>query len=255
MSKLNFDTYIEIIDRLLERKGLTTAEREEIFNYPENIELISSSFKKYISPRYIINKINTEHVRELYTSTNESFIDNWEKKNELEFQKEIIINGDEISGYCEWENKVITFGITEDCNVLEDANINWYSLSEDQKQELSEIILQNIEFVKDNNELSFNDGYLDMIDELQSMFNNTIYESRKKPITKKDKDNKFKKVMKEFGKGKLKPFHSKKNLKSKKQRGSKKERAQALAIAFSESNLKKESFEPIVKFVSDYLKN
>jgi len=67
----------------------------------------------------------------------------------------------------------------------------------------------------------------------------SINEAKKKPTTTKGKKKKFKKVMKEFGKGKLTPFHSNKSLKSKKQGGSKAEQKQALAIAFSESNIKK----------------
>lgn len=66
-----------------------------------------------------------------------------------------------------------------------------------------------------------------------------LVKTKKKPKTKKEKDKKFKKVMKEFGKGELKPYHSKKNLKSKKQGGSEKERKQALAIAFKSSGLDK----------------
>ncbi len=68
-----------------------------------------------------------------------------------------------------------------------------------------------------------------------------VNEAKKKPTSKKGKDKKFKKVMGEFGKGELKPYHAKKKLKSKKQDGSKKEHKQALAIAFSEAGMKKES--------------
>lgn len=64
-----------------------------------------------------------------------------------------------------------------------------------------------------------------------------LFEKESIPKTKKAKEEKFKTVMHEFGKGKLKPFHSNKPLKSKKQKGSKKELAQAQAIAFSEADL------------------
>jgi len=64
-----------------------------------------------------------------------------------------------------------------------------------------------------------------------------IAEAKKKPTTKTGKDKKFKKVMGEFGKGKLTPYHAKGSLKSKKQGGSKQAHKQALAIAFSEAGM------------------
>lgn len=72
-------------------------------------------------------------------------------------------------------------------------------------------------------------------------FEEFINEGKSKPKTKKQKDAKFGKVMKEFGKGQLKPYHASSNLKNKKQGGSKKEHKQALAIAFSEAGMTKES--------------
>jgi hypothetical protein len=62
---------------------------------------------------------------------------------------------------------------------------------------------------------------------------------RKKRKKKKGpgKNPKFRKVMREFGKGELKPYHSKSTLRNKKQGGTKKELAQAKAIAYSESGL------------------
>lgn len=68
-----------------------------------------------------------------------------------------------------------------------------------------------------------------------------VNEAKKKPTTKKGKDKKFKKVMGEFGKGELKPYRAKKTLKSKKQKGSKKDHKQALAIAFSEAGMSESS--------------
>jgi len=62
-----------------------------------------------------------------------------------------------------------------------------------------------------------------------------ILEERRKDISLK----KFKKVMKEFGEGKLKPYRSKSYLKPKKMGGTEKEYKQALAIAFSETSKKK----------------
>jgi hypothetical protein len=66
-----------------------------------------------------------------------------------------------------------------------------------------------------------------------------LNEAKKKPMTPRGKEKKFKKVMKEFGKGKLKPYHADKPLSSKKQGGTEKERKQALAIAYSEAGLSK----------------
>jgi len=71
----------------------------------------------------------------------------------------------------------------------------------------------------------------------------SLNEAKKKPTTKTGKDKKFKKVMKEFGKGELTPYHAKSSLKSKKQGGSKQAHKQALAIAFSEAGMKKEVYE------------
>ena len=66
-----------------------------------------------------------------------------------------------------------------------------------------------------------------------------LFEAKKKPITKKAKEKKFKKVMKEFGKDELKPYRADKPLKSKKEGGTRKEHKQALAIAFSEAGMSK----------------
>jgi hypothetical protein len=137
MGKITLDLYIEILDRLLEREGLSTAERDAIFNDSENAELISNGFSKRVQPAIIFKKLSREPV--------------------------------------------------------------------------------------------------------QSMYASHLQEGKKKPTTPGGKKKKFKKVMKEFGKGKLKPYHADKTLKSKKQDGSKQEHKQALAIAFSEAGMTKES--------------
>lgn len=154
MSKLNLESYIELIDRILERKGFSSKDREEILACDKNINMIMHYYETYVSPQYFLDKLDTSMVR----------------KNYIEDIKPKYV-------YDEFEE---------------------------------------------------DDDYLG--------------ESRRKPITAKQKQNKFKKVMGEFSKGKLKPFHSIKTLKSKKQGGSDKERKQALAIAFSEANMKKESY-------------
>ncbi len=123
--KLDLEGYIELLDRMLEREGFASAERDEIFNYPENISIISDAFKKYMHPRYVLKELNREPVRAMYV----------------------------------------------------------------------------------------------------------VEEGMKK----------FKKVMGEFGKGKLKPYRSKTSLKSKKQGGSKKDLNRALAIAYSEAGMTNES--------------
>jgi len=76
-----------------------------------------------------------------------------------------------------------------------------------------------------------------MSDNLYPSLDDFLNKARKKPKTKKTQNTKFKKVMKEFGKGKLKPYHADEPLKSKKQDGSEAERKQAVAIAFSEAGL------------------
>jgi hypothetical protein len=65
------------------------------------------------------------------------------------------------------------------------------------------------------------------------------YRRRKKKKKGPGSNPKFRKVMGEFGKGELKPYHSKSTLRSKKQGGTKKQLAQAKAIAYSEANLSK----------------
>jgi len=86
-------------------------------------------------------------------------------------------------------------------------------------------------------------------------------DEKRKPTTKKGKDKKFKKVMDEFSKGKLKPKHSDKPLDPK----SEKDRKQALAIAYSESDLseavkrslnedrKKAHITPGMRYAIDFL--
>lgn len=82
-----------------------------------------------------------------------------------------------------------------------------------------------------------------LMNKRRKLVKESLNEAKKKPNTKAGKDRKFKKVMKEFGKGKLKPYHADEPLKSKKQNGSKKAHKQALAIAFSEAGMKKEVYE------------
>jgi len=126
--KLNFEEYITLLDRMLERKGLSTSERDIILKSPENNEMIVTSFNSKTHPTTVLSMLDMEPI-------------------------------------------------------------------------------------------------------------SSMYEGKRKPYTKEGKEKKFKKVMGEFGKGKLKPYHGDSALKSKKQGGSAKERKQALAIAFSEAGL------------------
>jgi len=136
LSQLKFETYIEVIDRILEMQGFDELQRNAIFDFQENINILNDSFRKRLQPSKVFNLLNVEPAFELQ-------------------------------------------------------------------------------------------------------------ESKKKPTTAKGKIKKFKKVMREFGKGKLKPYHADTPLKSKKQGGSKKEHKQALAISFSEAGLQRESYQGI----------
>lgn len=78
----------------------------------------------------------------------------------------------------------------------------------------------------------------------------SINEAKKKPTTPKGKEKKFKKVVGEMSKGKLKTSAGKK-LDPKDE----KDRKQGLAIAYSEAGLSKNESElPVyAKFVNDFL--
>jgi len=148
-SELKLETYIEVLDRLLQRQGFTTIERDEIFKDPKNIELTLDSFKRRLHPSIVLKNINKEPVQLMYA---EPAVD-------------------------------------------------------------------------------------------ESLQNFIINEGRKK---KKPKKRKLKKVFKEFGEGKLKPYHAKKNLRSKKQGGTSKEHKQAIAIALSSQRRANESYKGIL---------
>ena len=76
-----------------------------------------------------------------------------------------------------------------------------------------------------------------------------INEAKKKPTTKAGKDKKFKKVVGEMSKGKLKTSAGKK-LDPKDE----KDRKQALAIAYSEAGMSKnEQYPSKAKFVGEFL--
>jgi hypothetical protein len=66
-----------------------------------------------------------------------------------------------------------------------------------------------------------------------------LFEAKKGRKKGPGKNPKFRKVMREFGKGELKSYHGKKPLKPKEEGGTKKELAQAKAIAYSEAGLSK----------------
>ena len=153
---IKLEDYVRLLDRMLERKGLTEEERDKLLNHPDNLDLISQEFEKRAHPTIILKKLNFEPIRVDYI-----------------FSESI-------------EEHLV-------CESMED-----FVLNEVRKKK-----------------------------------------GKKKPTTKKGKDTKFKKVMHEFGKGKLRPYHAKSNLRSKKQGGTKKEYKQGLAIAFSEANLSK----------------
>lgn len=70
-SKVRFEDYILILDRLLERQGLSSKERDAIFNDPNNIDLISNSFEKRVHPSIILKQLDKEPVRAMYASSSE----------------------------------------------------------------------------------------------------------------------------------------------------------------------------------------
>jgi len=70
-SKVRLEDYILILDRLLERQGLSSNERDAIFNDPNNIDLISNSFEKRVHPSIILKQLDKEPVRAMYASSSE----------------------------------------------------------------------------------------------------------------------------------------------------------------------------------------
>lgn len=72
MPRLQLEDYIELLDRLLERKGLATVERDAIFNDSENINLISDAYNKRMHPRLLLKKLSMNPVHTMYASANES---------------------------------------------------------------------------------------------------------------------------------------------------------------------------------------
>lgn len=75
MPKIDLTFYIEVLDRMLERKGFSDDEREDILLNQKNVDLIEDSFKKFISPKYIFTKLDTsfideKEVFEIYSKSN-----------------------------------------------------------------------------------------------------------------------------------------------------------------------------------------
>ncbi|NMC59304.1 MAG: hypothetical protein GYA51_07985 [Candidatus Methanofastidiosa archaeon] len=67
--KLDLEGYILLLDRLLERQGLSSKERDAIFNDVNNIELISNSFEKRVHPRIVFKQLDREPVHLMYSSS------------------------------------------------------------------------------------------------------------------------------------------------------------------------------------------
>lgn len=129
MKKITFETYVELLDKYMAKQGMGQKERDEMFNHPDNADIISTEFGKNTHPSVVVKMLDKDPVYTLHSKVDE------------------------------------------------------------------------------------------------------------KRKSKKAKENKFKRVMGEFGKGQLKPYHADRALRSKKQGGTEKERKQALAIAYSEAGL------------------
>jgi len=66
--KLDLEGYILLLDRLLERQGLSSGERDTVFNDVNNIELISNSFEKRVHPAIVLKQLDLEPVKAMYAS-------------------------------------------------------------------------------------------------------------------------------------------------------------------------------------------
>ena len=233
--KIKLEDYIQLLDRMLEREGFSHAERDEIFNNEDNIELVSSEFHKKTHPLHVFKKLDRKPVEVMYSSSSvEETISDWvEKQDELSHLKE----GDRIM--------ITAYGTPGPTGEIISINKECAIIGLDDK------------FKEDK----FDDGILEVeLGDIEKIFESKRKKRKKKPTTKKGKEKKFKKVMKEFGKGKLTPYHAKEPLKSKKQNGSSQAHKQALAIAFSEAGLTKESLNeeetnltPGQKYAVNYL--
>jgi len=146
--------------------------------------------------------------------------------------------------YIELLDRILdTQGIKEDeREIIFNDNANLISTSFKKRVHprdlIKELNLDSIVNMYHNEKNNYEDIYNDEEEE-EKYIPSIYYESLLVEKSKKKSPLKFKKVMKEFGKGKLKPYHSDSALKSKEQNGSKKEHKQALAIAFSEAGMKK----------------
>jgi len=79
-------------------------------------------------------------------------------------------------------------------------------------------------------------------------FEDFLNESEKKPVSKKGQQEKISKVLGEFKKGELKPHNTDKKLEP----GDKKDRKQALAIAFSEAGLKAKNKKTVKESLDEW---
>ena len=88
MHKLKLKDYIYLLDRMLEREGLAENERDEIFNQPSNIELISAYFDHRKHPSILIKKLDRSPVQSMYADS----IDESEDQEELTAGQQYAIN-------------------------------------------------------------------------------------------------------------------------------------------------------------------
>lgn len=71
--KPNFEWYLELLDRILERKGLSKEKRDTLFNNEDNANIIADSFDKRIHPSILVKKLDLSSVIDLqFVSESES---------------------------------------------------------------------------------------------------------------------------------------------------------------------------------------
>lgn len=132
-------------------------------------------------------------------------------------------------------------------NVIESLTSNQQSIIETELQQIFDI--EDFENLKDKDFLMSLKTFelVEILDFLENTgfvresLNEARKKKKKKSKIKPGRSPKFRKVMGEFGKGELVPFHAKKALKSKEKGGKPEEYKQALAIAYSEAGLTQES--------------
>ena len=305
MRERTLDTYLTIIWRWLEGKGLTEIEIDNILNQPDIIDEIQHGFDARRNPIEIAKEIDYDSILQVSESMN--YERNLEPHRAMKIgwihtlkegdRVKLLANEEE--NWEEERGEVIGLDIDRDVIMVKVDSEFLNGPGDDGFREVTQdqiaretLIRENIEFergLEPNKAMGI--GYGELLLELKKLIpdivanvddngnifipyktstvkqrgliyqhfdtewtddagpnfdsiglivqKGTIYEAKKKPTTVKGKEKKFGKVMKEFGKGKLTPYHAKSSLKSKKQDGTKKEHKQALAIAFSEAGMKK----------------